>query len=306
MSERIEYTECPSCKSVAISKVFSCKDHTVSQEIFEIWKCAGCTLRFTQNAPIPAEMGRYYQSADYVSHSDTKKGLVNRLYHLVRNRTLQQKAGMVKDITKKSAGKLLDVGAGTGAFAHTMQQAGWQVTGLEPDELARVNAFNNYGLTLDTLERLPSLPAAAFDAITLWHVLEHVHDLHGYLRNFYKLLHKDGVLIIAVPNYQSYDAEVYQNCWAAYDVPRHLYHFSAKSMENLLQSHGFTTEELKPMWFDSFYVSMLSEKYMRNHGNLARAFWKGLQSNLKAWRKTEKCSSIIYIIKRSDLPATDE
>ncbi len=306
MSERINYTECPSCQSVAITKVFSCKDNTVSQEIFEVWKCAGCTIRFTQNAPAVEHMGHYYQSADYVSHSNTKKGLVNRIYHLVRNRTLNKKLELIKHVTCKTTGTLLDVGAGTGAFAHTMQQAGWQVIGLEPDALARENALKNYGLPLETLDSLPSLPATSFDVITLWHVLEHVHDLHGYLRNFHKLLNKEGVLMIAVPNYCSYDAEVYQNCWAAYDVPRHLYHFSPKSIKVLLQAHGFNVEQLKPMWFDSFYVSMLSEKYMLKHGNLVRAFWKGLRSNMKALRHKDKCSSIIYIIKRAEGPPQNE
>lgn len=302
MSESITYNHCPVCKSAAISKVFSCKDHTVSAKAFDIWKCSSCTLRFTQNAPDPAHIAPYYQSAEYVSHSDTKKGLVNRVYHLVRNYTLVGKRSLVKKVTGKKSGTLLDVGAGTGAFAHAMQKADWSVTGLEPDETARANAAANYQLNLETLEKLPSLSPNSFDAITLWHVLEHVHDLHGYMRNFYKLLKPDGTLLIAVPNYCSKDAAVYDNCWAAYDVPRHLYHFSPKSMEVLLHKHGFRLERIQPMWFDSFYVSMLSEKYMRHHGNILRAIWNGALSNIKAL-KDEKCgSSLIYVIRKEPQP----
>ena len=299
MSDLIIYKQCPACKSAAISKVFTCKDHTVTQQVFEVWKCSSCTLRFTQSVPDASHIAPYYQSADYVSHSDTKKGLVNRVYHLVRNYTLGVKRTLIKKVTGKPTGALLDIGAGTGAFAHTMQKAGWQVTGLEPDEIARANALSNYQLSLDTLEKLPSLPSSSYDVITMWHVLEHVHDLHGYLRIMHNILKADATLVIAVPNYTSYDATVYDNCWAAYDVPRHLYHFSPKSMEVLLQAHGFRLEQMKPMWFDSFYVSMLSEKYRGNHGNIFRAFWNGLISNIKTMSDTKCCSSVIYIIKKS-------
>ena len=300
MSEIITYNQCPVCRSVAISKVFSCKDHTVSGEVFDVWKCTSCTLRFTQNVPDTAHIAPYYQSADYVSHSDTKKGVVNRAYHLVRTYTLLNKRSLVQEVTGKKSGTLLDVGAGTGAFAHTMQKAGWSVTGLEPDETARANAAANYQITLDTNEKLPTLSSNSYDAITMWHVLEHVHDLHGYLNQFNRILKTDGTLLIAVPNYTSYDAGKYDNCWAAYDVPRHLYHFSPKSMEVLLNSHGFVLQQIKPMWFDSFYVSMLSEKQRRNQGNILRAFWNGLVSNLKTLKDGKCCSSLIYIISKEN------
>ena len=300
MSEIITYLQCPACKSAAINKVFSCKDHTVSNEAFEIWQCTNCTLRFTQNVPNEQAIGPYYQSSEYVSHSDTKKGIINRLYHAVRNHTLKGKRALLDGlVVGGSAPSLLDAGAGTGAFAHIMDKHGWAVAGIEPDESARKTAKENYDLDLLTPENLTLLPTQSFDAVTLWHVLEHVHDLHNYLDSFHRILKEDGTLIIAVPNYCSYDAQLYGNSWAAYDVPRHLYHFSPKSMETLLRNHGFVVSERKPMWFDSFYVSMLSEKHRAKHGSLIRAFWNGLVSNAKALSDINKCSSLIYIAQKS-------
>lgn len=298
MPDQIHYTSCPACTSASIFPVLSAKDYTVSKEIFEIWHCDDCTLRFTQQAPVAAAIGAYYQSADYISHSDTGKGLINRLYHLVRNYTLTGKRKLVQRVTKKQTGSLLEVGAGTGAFVNEMQRAGWQVTGLEPDATARNKAHYKYGLTLRSPEELFQLDAARFDAITLWHVLEHVHDLHGYLEQFYRLIKSGGQLIIAVPNYTSCDAKVYKAYWAAYDVPRHLYHFSPKAMIQLVATNGFQPETLHPMWFDSFYVSMLSEQYKTGTGNLIGALWNGLISNLTTLGNQKRGSSVIYIFSK--------
>ncbi|MDB5191708.1 MAG: class SAM-dependent methyltransferase [Segetibacter sp.] len=276
----------------------SCKDFTVSQQLFQIWKCSNCTFLLTQFVPGEKYIGPYYQSATYVSHSNTKEGVVNRLYHIVRNYTLKTKQKLVTKVTGLRHGSLLDVGAGTGAFTNTMERAGWNVTGLEPDETARQNANASFGVNLKNADELFRLPASSFDAITLWHVLEHVHQLHRYLETFRNLLKPEGRLIIAVPNFTSYDADVYKEHWAAYDVPRHLYHFSPRSMEVLLESKVFSIETIKPMWFDSFYVSMLSEQYKTGHGNILRAFWTGLLSNMKASSDNKKCSSVIYIIRK--------
>lgn len=298
MASKITYDHCLCCGSAAISKVFECKDYTVSKENFEIWKCDNCTFRFTQDVPREAAISAYYQSAIYISHSDTKKGLVNRLYHYVRNFTLTGKLKLIKKITGLKNGFLLDVGSGTGAFAHTMQQAGWNVTGLEPDEVARANALRTYKLQLEELSNLKELREASFDAITLWHVLEHVHDLDEYLEKFDQLLKLAGRLVIAVPNFTSYDAVYYKQHWAAYDVPRHLYHFSPQSMQVLLNKKGFVIESVRPMWFDSFYVSMLSEKYRYGKDRFISALAVGLLSNLKAFINKKRCSSIIYVIRK--------
>jgi 2-polyprenyl-3-methyl-5-hydroxy-6-metoxy-1,4-benzoquinol methylase len=233
-----------------------------------------------------------------VSHSDTQEGFIHRCYHLVRNYTLQIKRKLVQQTTGKKTGDLLDVGAGTGAFSKIMKDAGWVVTGLEPDETARKNAFDINGLQLLSPDHLYQFSADSFDAITMWHVLEHVHDLHGYLDKYHSILRNGGRLVIAVPNYTSYDAAIYQQFWAAYDVPRHLYHFSPESMSNLADKKGFRINSIKPMWFDSFYVAMLSEQYKTGGNRYFNAFWNGFISNLKTMFDHKKCSSVIYILEK--------
>ena len=291
----ITYDSCPNCGDKNISFILAAKDHTVSGEEFEIWECKNCTQRFTQNIPEEDKIGKYYQSQNYISHSDTSKGFINNLYHKVRKRTLIQKRKLIQKTTGKKTGNILDVGAGTGAFLNTMQQAGWSCTGIEPDENARKKASELYNLDLKNAENFYLLPAATFDAITLWHVLEHVHDLHHYIDQLKKLLSPDGKLFIAVPNYTCGDETIYRESWAAYDVPRHLYHFSPQSMKKLLTSHGFKVEATKPMWYDSVYVSMLSEQYKTGSSHPVRAFLNGIVSNFETLFNNNKCSSLIYI-----------
>ena len=290
------FTSCPCCGKSAISVALSARDYTVSNQEFQIWQCADCTVRFTQNVPDKLEIGKYYQSEDYISHSDTKKGFINSLYHHVRNLTLSSKKNLINKSTKLENGRLLDIGAGTAAFLHKMKQSGWEVEGLEPDTLARENAQQLYDLQLKPSEELFTLPNNSFDAITMWHVMEHVHDLHEYIDQLKRLIKPNGRIFMAVPNYTSFDANYYKEFWAAYDVPRHLYHFSPVSVTQLLLRHGLQLKDIKPMWFDSFYVSMLSEKYKRGKQDLVAAVWNGSISNWKAIWNNEKCSSIIYIV----------
>jgi 2-polyprenyl-3-methyl-5-hydroxy-6-metoxy-1,4-benzoquinol methylase len=299
MLRTIQYSCCPVCSSTQIQEVLTAKDYTVSEQLFAVWHCQSCTARFTQQVPTQEHIGPYYNSAAYISHSNTNKGIINKIYQLVRNYTLRKKLALLQKYTGLRTGNLLDVGAGIGAFAHTVQQAGWQVTGLEPDATAVANAQTLYGLQLLPLQQLFTLSAASFNAITLWHVLEHVHDLHGYMQQFGKVLAPGGVLVIAVPNYTSADAAHYGAAWAAYDVPRHLYHFSPQSIQQLASKHGFTVRTQLPMLFDSFYVSMLSEQYKNHRSNLLAAFWQGLVSNAKRGKQNQHCSSVIYILAKA-------
>jgi 2-polyprenyl-3-methyl-5-hydroxy-6-metoxy-1,4-benzoquinol methylase len=293
----IHYTGCPICKSNNIQQQLTATDHTVSQTKFSIWHCNSCTARFTQDIPGQDAIGAYYISENYISHSDTKKGLINWLYHLVRKRTLAGKKSLVIQESGIKKGVILDIGCGTGAFLNTMQEAGWNITGLEPDTIARTKASELYHIQPQEPGKLFDLTPASFNAITMWHVLEHVHELHAYIKQIEKLLAPGGKAFIAVPNYTSKDAAIYAAYWAAYDVPRHLYHFSPQSMETLLAQHGLKISAVKPMWFDSFYVSMLSEQYKNGKGNIVKAVFNGFVSNLKAWGNTRKCSSVIYVIR---------
>lgn len=294
----IHYTACPVCQGASIQQQLTAKDHTVSQQQFPIWHCNTCTARFTQDVPAQDAIGAFYASENYISHSDTKKGIINNLYHRVRKWTLASKRKLVNSETGMSKGSILDIGCGTGAFLDTMRTAGWHIAGLEPDEPARARASELYNISPQAPARLFELAAGSYHAITMWHVLEHVHELHAYIKQIEKLLAPQGRAFIAVPNYTSKDADIYKEHWAAYDVPRHLYHFSPQSMEDLLSQHGLTLRAVKPMWFDSFYVSMLSEQYKNGKGNIVKAVWNGFLSNLQAVGNTRKCSSVIYVIGR--------
>ncbi|HJS54093.1 MAG TPA: class I SAM-dependent methyltransferase, partial [Chitinophagaceae bacterium] len=276
MTNQILYTLCPVCGSAGISKVLRVKDNTVSQEYFDIYHCRNCQVRFTQNPPSESVIGDYYKSESYISHTDTSKGLINRLYRFVRNFSINQKKNLVENATGLKKANLLDVGSGTGYFAAAMKKAGWQVTGLEPDQGARKVASQEHALQLLPVEELFNLPVSKFDAITLWHVLEHVYDVKKYMATFKKILTDNGKIFIAVPNYKSYDAEAYKEYWAAYDVPRHLYHFVPDAMQWLVKDSGLKIVDIRPMWFDSFYVSLLSTKYKNGSANWFSAIWTGL------------------------------
>jgi SAM-dependent methyltransferase len=290
---------CPVCQSVQTHFALKIKDHSVSGESFEIYECAQCSFRFTKDAPADDKIGPYYQSEDYISHSNTRKGLVNNLYHAVRRRTLAAKFHLLEKATGLENAHHLDIGAGTGAFVQYMNKKGWKSTGIEPDERARETARKDHDAILLPAEALNQFIPESFDAISLWHVLEHVHDLYPYLHQIRSLLKPRGLVFIAVPNYTSYDGRKYGPDWAAYDVPRHLYHFSPASMKWLLKEAGFQLSAEVPMWWDSFYISMLSEKYKSGNTSLIKGFLHGSLSDLHAITDKEKCSSLIYVAKKA-------
>jgi 2-polyprenyl-3-methyl-5-hydroxy-6-metoxy-1,4-benzoquinol methylase len=295
---KLHYTHCPVCGSSDIHPILTAKDHSVSGEDFVIWQCQSCTLRFTQDVPDENSIGPYYQSQDYISHSNTNKGLLNKLYQAVRKFTLGQKSGLVISHTTQK-GRILDIGAGIGAFLNEMKQKGWDIDGVEPDYGARQQAKNLFAINLKPTPELYQLPHGSYDAITLWHVLEHVEPLQDYVAQLKKLLTPNGRIFIAVPNYTSLDADLYGNRWAAYDVPRHLYHFTPRSIEVLVEKHGMKIITRKPMWFDAFYISLLSSKYRTGSTSWLGAGINGIRSNFKALVNKKKASSLIYIISKN-------
>jgi 2-polyprenyl-3-methyl-5-hydroxy-6-metoxy-1,4-benzoquinol methylase len=294
-----KFSPCPICNKEDIGFLLYTKDYSLTQESFQIIQCSNCNLKYTDPVPNKDEIGPYYNFTDYISHTDDNHGIINKLYHKVRNRTLTQKTNWVQSLFTGFKGRLLEVGAGTGAFANSMTKKGCEVTAVEPDAASRERALKNYQLHSAPIEDLYTLNEHKFDVITLWHVLEHVHDLNDYLRTFYNLLRPNGRLIIAVPNYTSFDAQYYKKYWAAYDVPRHLYHFSPTSMEFLSKKYKMQIVSINPMWFDSFYVSLLSERYKKSGVlGMFRAVIIGCISNLIALRNNRKASSIVYEIKK--------
>lgn len=286
---------CPICSSPTLRPHISCVDFTVSKESFAIAACAGCGLKFTNPRPAEGEIGRYYQSEEYVSHSNTSKGVVNSLYQQVRKRALKNKLKLINSLSPK--GSLLDIGCGTGHFLSICKADGWKTIGIEPDPKARKFATEGFGLEVREEAALSVLPDHSYEIISMWHVLEHVHRLNERVEELKRLLKPGGRVVIAVPNCSSLDAEIYGEFWAAWDVPRHLYHFTPADIENLFSRHQMKVERVLPMPFDSYYVSMLSEKYKTGKVNMVRAFINGWKSNRVAARTGKTYSSQIYIIK---------
>ncbi len=266
------------------------KDYTVSNEEFKIYHNEEYDLLFTY--PIPNDLNSYYESEDYISHTDSKKTIIDKVYQLVKNYTIKKKLKLINSFGTDQK-TLLDIGAGTGDFINFCKKNNWNVVGVEPSNKAKEIASTKELVLLSSIEEIKE---EKYDVITMWHVLEHVPNLNDYIKALKKLLKKDGVLVIAVPNFKSYDANHYKNFWAAYDVPRHIWHFSRKSISKLFSEVNMRVEKILPMKFDSYYVSILSEKYKNEKNNFVKAFFTGLTSNLKAMSSKEY-SSLIYIIK---------
>ena len=267
-----------------------CKDHLVSEEEFHI---SGYENGILKTDPVPEDLGKYYESEDYISHSDSKNNLQDKVYQLVKSHMLTKKAKWVRRYLKQ--GDILDFGAGTGEFLNTMKKFLWNVEGVEPNKTARDLAILK-GLNLKA--DLSELRIKKFDVISLWHVLEHLPDLENKIGEFYDLLNEEGIIIIAVPNHRSYDAEFYKENWAAWDVPRHIWHFSRKGLKEKFSENNFELIDEKPLKFDSYYVSLLSEKNKNSSGNPLKAFYRGFISNRKA-KNTGEYSSIAYFFKKT-------
>lgn len=248
--------------------------------------------------PQGEKLSNYYKSEDYISHTDTKRNLLEFAYHKVREISLKRKLKLINSFTLETK-SLLDIGCGTGDFLETALKDNWKITGIEPNEKAREIANSKTNNSVFETEHLEKLKPHSFDVITLWHVLEHLPDLEMQTALFKKLLKPNGRLVIAVPNYKSYDAEYYKNFWAAFDVPRHLWHFSKTSISELFKKENMTLVKTLPMKFDAYYVSLLSEKYKSGFMNPIKAFWIGWQSNRKAKRSMEY-SSHIYVLKNAN------
>ena len=287
---------CPVCEENNNFTFLKSRNFRINEEKFDVKECNNCSMRFTSPLPSVSEIGDYYDPVNYVSHTGTKKGIVNKLFHAVRKITLRNK---FKLLTKVSKGKRhLDIGAGNGIFLNFMKEKGWDVSGIELDDTSRTAIEKNTELKIATTVHENS-ETNEYDVITMWHVLEHVYDLKKDITAIKSKLKKDGVFIVAVPNCDSYDAAFYKEYWAAYDLPIHLYHFRPKNIDDLFAQFDMEVVGMKPMKFDSFYISLISEKYKNGQkggiGTFARGMWKGLVSNMKA--KNGSYSSQIYILK---------
>lgn len=288
---------CPVCESEKIKPVLSVKDYSYSNEEYAIYRCTNCNLGFTQNAPDENSISEYYNHDSYVSHNDSDKGVIFKAYHAVRRYML----GYKEKIIRKHApvGDILDIGAGTGYFLNYMQSKGWRATGMEPEKKARDIAKEKFNINLHPIADFDTFPEKKFSVVSMWHVLEHVHQLDTYFENIRSKLTDNGIFTIAVPNFESKDAKFYGKYWAAWDIPIHLWHFTPNSIKHLAQKHNFELLKMYSMPFDPFYISILSEKNAKNgFFGFIRAMFIGLYSFILGTAKTTNSSSIIYILTK--------
>ncbi len=287
-------TKCPFCESENTRSYLKLKDYFLSQEDFEIMECDNCKLLFTTPRPDKSVIGKYYKSEDYLSHNEHKKGLVPWIYNQVKRVNIRNKFKIAcKGFTNP---QILDFGCGVGDFLHYAQQNGCEIMGCDMSEEARKFSSEKLGKTTVTPEEIFALPHSTFDVITMWHVLEHIDNLKFQTEQLHRLLKDNGRLVIAVPNYKSYDAQYYKDKWAAYDVPRHLNHFHKESLQNIFAG-SFELETIHPMKWDAFYISMMSENYIGKGNSFIKGILTGWKSNCTA-RKTEDYSSLIYVFHK--------
>jgi 2-polyprenyl-3-methyl-5-hydroxy-6-metoxy-1,4-benzoquinol methylase len=288
---------CPACGNNSLKPFMKVQDYSVSGEVFDLELCSDCDLVFTNPRPKLEESPRYYQSEAYISHTNSKEGLMNKAYQWARQRAIKGKIGHLSQYIEQK-GSLLDYGCGTGEFLNAAQLAGWHVRGLEIDAGARQQALQNHGLTVEDPIQLSNIPSDSIQVITLWHVLEHVHSLKETVAHFQRCLQPGGYLVIAVPNRTAYDASKFGPFWAAWDVPRHLYHFSEEPVRNLMSKNGFKHLNIKGMFFDPFYITLLSTRYKTGRSNLFQAALTGIITNMKGWSNRSFHSSLLYTFQK--------
>ena len=298
MPNNIDSFFCPICNTTSGEFVSRCIDHSVTRETFDIVRCKSCG--YAQTVPLPDKLtiGKYYETDDYISHSETRSGILNKLYLLVRWVNVKAKSNIVKRIAY-CRDNLLDVGCGTGFFLIHCKQQGWNIAGVEQSAVARKKAEERINTTVYSSIDDLAATRKTFDVITLWHVFEHLFDVNKSFEQLKLMLNPHGVLVLALPNLCSKDAEIYGNSWAAFDVPRHISHFSPMSIRLLAEKHGMTLKKTIPMKFDAYYISMLSEQIRggKNILSLLRGAYVGFKSNISA-RRTGNYSSLIYIIEQ--------
>jgi len=295
------HSKCPLCGSESIRELYECEDFLVSGDKFPLFSCSSCSFVFTGNSPVEEEAAAYYSSEDYISHSDTEKGLLNKLYHRARSFMLSFKFRMLCRITGLESASVLDIGSGTGYFPLYLETKGWKSRGIEISKEARQFALKKNKLSLLPPEAINDFSRGSIDIITMWHTLEHFYHPDDYLEQAYRILEENGWLLIAVPNHLSYDAQKYRAFWAGWDVPRHLWHFNPHTIKLLAGKHHFKLHAMKSLPLDSFYVSVLSEKYKKSTLPLLKGFFAGLLSWINSLFNTGKSSSLVYFFRKEEV-----
>lgn len=296
--EKLEH--CPVCNSNQFKELFTCKDYVATGASFAVVSCLACGLQFTNPRPSEAEIGKYYESTQYISHAGNDKselGVTYKIYDWVRNYSIGSKLKLIKKYHKN--GKLLDLGCGLGYFLQGVQEdKTYEGFGADISDEAIKYVKANFNIDVMPENKLYEITAGSYDIITQWHVMEHVHRLEERMKFLKHILKTDGTMFIAVPISNSFDAKHYKQFWDGYDVPRHLYHFTANSMRILMEKNDFKIVKQSAMPFDAPYISMRSEYHQKNTFGFLKGAIKGLYSNIKGCF-TNNYSSILFVIKHA-------
>lgn len=283
---------CPSCQSTDFTSIGEIKDYYYSQDSFPIVSCKNCSLVFTQNRPNAESIGAYYDSANYASHDGSKKkSMFLQVYVAARNYMLKKKHDLVRPF-KPEWSRVLDYGAGEGYFVEYLLKKGKQVEGIEPSNVARSNFYSRNGQPMySNLVELPK--EKTFQVITLWHVLEHIHTLKETMQSLVDKLESKGIIVIAVPNQNSLDKKVFGNYWAAWDVPRHLYHWSPDSLSTFMSGFGLQNIHTNQLPLDPIYIGMISAKYAKKSS--IHGIWQGIRSYFHGKQNPKNGSTLLSI-----------
>lgn len=295
----VHHSQCPLCRSGNITFYLGSEDYFLSSAIFNLWKCSSCSFIFTQDHPDETESAAYYDSPEYISHNDSSSGFADSLYRLVRSIMLKRKTRLAKKSKAQGSGSILDIGSGSGYFAAAMKKEGWKVTGVEINAAIREYSAKRYGLEIYPPSALFTFGNESFDCITLWHVLEHFIDVDSYAKEIHRILKSQGTCIVALPNSASYDALHYKSFWAAWDLPRHLWHFNPETFTLFCNKHGFSVRSIKLLPADVFYISWLSEKYMKTPFSFVRGMFKALFFSIKTVVSVNRGSSLVYVLTKT-------
>lgn len=268
-------------------------------------------LIFLNPRPTAETIGKHYEPMDYDPFISLKRApsFQDRLYRVLRRFvTLRYKADAVLKRAQFQAGerrRALDIGCATGDFSVELKRRAkgvkLELYGIETSEKAVRFAIEENDLCAKQGELLTVDFGARFDLITMWHVLEHVLRLNETLDKLRQILTPDGLLVVAMPNPDSWDARHYGKFWNGYDAPRHLYHFAPKTFAQLLAKHRFRVVDRHSLPLDSYYNALLSEKI--------RAEAEGKRAGVGAWLNAivkgsiaasadiERASSVVYYVR---------
>jgi 2-polyprenyl-3-methyl-5-hydroxy-6-metoxy-1,4-benzoquinol methylase len=294
--EHLETPDCLICNSTEKKPFYQVSNRFNQKESFDLVKCPNCNFVYLSPRPTADAIGVYYEVEEYQPHQANARNAADVLYQRVRIWNNRYKRKTIEKYKKN--GNILDYGCGTGEFLLEMNVSGWKTYGYEPLTKA-ANIARNHGLNI--LKSLQNYQGGA-DIITLWHVLEHIHDARGIIKTLQQIMAPEAYLIIAVPNYQSFDAKIFKQNWVAFDAPRHLYHFTPETMTLFLESMNFQIVSYKTLYFDPWYNSLLSAKIEAKNKkfklliqSLSKSLIAATIANLQSFFIKKRSSSLIYI-----------